>query len=284
MWKSRVLFTIGELAPVLLSFPTVRDCLVGHSASFICRYTVAAQVPEYTEKVKLSKSLILYLGFCFYGYFAAWKQRRKPVPCCQPAGDGPKPGDTHTLSHCLVLLLNSWQDFSQSFLRHLSDFPFGEEGMEDGSHGWGHRQRLQSSRSTRLPSPWAFCPGNAGKQVPGTASAGVRAADPSSTVGENDGKHMMAGCFLQVCVFLEYITCFDDKCGERAVFIALLCVLEQMKLHKCCYFDCHMGQISLEHIKHHVFCEKQPLSPASAVSSSVLTLTFSAIMCSSPKL
>lgn len=183
--------------------------------------SVAAQVPEYTEKVKLSKSLILYLGFCFYGYFAAWKQRRKPAPCCQPAGDGPKPGDTHMLSHCLVLLLNSWQDFSQSFLRHLSGFPFGEEEMEDGSHGRGHRQWLRAGRSTRLPSPWAFCPSNAGKQVPGTASASVRVADPPSTVGENDGKHMMAGGFLQVCVFSEYITCFDDKCGERAVFFCV---------------------------------------------------------------
>lgn len=72
-----------------------------------------ARVPEYMEKVKLSKSLIRYLGFWFYGYFAAWKQRRKPASYCQPAEDGPKPGDTqtHTLSYCLLLLWNSWQDF-----------------------------------------------------------------------------------------------------------------------------------------------------------------------------
>jgi len=48
------------------------------------------------------------------------------------------------------------------------------------------------------------------------ASSGDRAADPSSLGGENDGKHMIIGGFLQVCVF-KCITHFDGKCSKRAI-------------------------------------------------------------------
>lgn len=77
-----------------------------------------------------------YLGFgVFMVIVASWKQRRKPAPYHQPAGDGPTPGYTHmhTLSHCLLLLLNSCTRFFSRLPKQLPVFPFGERKWRTGA-------------------------------------------------------------------------------------------------------------------------------------------------------
>lgn len=167
--------------------------------------------------MKLSKPLIHYLGFCFYGYFAAWKQR-KPAPYRQPAGDRPKPGDTHTLSlsppSFKFLTRFIFIFFSPKLPKQLSGFPFGDEEREDGGHDRGCQKWWQTGRSKLLPSQRAFCPGDAGKQVPGIP--GGRVFFPGGETMENIWLWETSSKFVSLNILR-----FDDKCSERAIFLQL---------------------------------------------------------------
>lgn len=76
-----MLFTIDELVPALLSFPTVGDCLVGHSASFICRCTVkclcGCTSTRIHGKSEIKQVINTLLRFLFLWLFCSLETKKK---------------------------------------------------------------------------------------------------------------------------------------------------------------------------------------------------------------
>lgn len=127
-----MLFTIGELAPVLLSFPTVRDGLVGHSASFICRCTVkhlcGCTSTRIHGKSEIKQVINTLLRFLFLWLFCSLETKKKASAVLSASWRRAK---TWRHTHALTLSRSSFKFLTGFFSKLLKTsvwLPFWRRG------------------------------------------------------------------------------------------------------------------------------------------------------------